>query len=278
MAGFESKKQALRLRTMEFCGVDDSVPPGLLQVLSAKYSWVEWGVLFRDDVEGTPRFPSKDWVSDLSRVNCDNESIMRLSAHLCGRKCLEVLEGNFQFVEELHKLGFSRIQFNFSKEYSVDIPMVKYTDYSQSLRRCMDDNPEIEFVIKLDDMKDKSQPFYDVISDDPPANLSVLLPIHKSEQIDAYVLPPQPSDIPCGYAGGIGPENISEVLESVKDQTENITGSKPVWISMEDSLRVAQTDRLYLDQDVLSISKCFECIQLGEFLGLPVSRSTILTI
>ena len=34
-----------------------------------RYPWVEWGVLFRDDKEGQPRFASAKWVDDLVAVN-----------------------------------------------------------------------------------------------------------------------------------------------------------------------------------------------------------------
>lgn len=46
----------LNLRYMGFCGVDDSVVnQELLHLLSLHYSWIEWGILFRPDLEGTPR-------------------------------------------------------------------------------------------------------------------------------------------------------------------------------------------------------------------------------
>jgi hypothetical protein len=47
MAAFELQKRSLNLRAMGFCGVDDTVDPSLLQLISTRYSWVEWGVLFR---------------------------------------------------------------------------------------------------------------------------------------------------------------------------------------------------------------------------------------
>lgn len=40
------------LRAMGFCGVDNSVSPEILQVLSNEYPFIEWGVLFRTDLEG----------------------------------------------------------------------------------------------------------------------------------------------------------------------------------------------------------------------------------
>jgi len=38
-------------------------------IIAQRYPWVEWGVLFRDDKEGEPRFASRKWVDDLVAVN-----------------------------------------------------------------------------------------------------------------------------------------------------------------------------------------------------------------
>ena len=50
---------------------------------SQRYPWVEWGVLFRDDKEGQPRFASAKWVDDLVAVN--RTSPMQVCACACAR-------------------------------------------------------------------------------------------------------------------------------------------------------------------------------------------------
>ena len=50
------------LERVGLCGVDDSVDPELLLLLSESYPWVEWGVLFRPGLEGQPRYPSAAWL------------------------------------------------------------------------------------------------------------------------------------------------------------------------------------------------------------------------
>jgi hypothetical protein len=45
----------MALRALGFCGVDDSTQPELLEMISARFPGVEWGVLFRPDKEGQPR-------------------------------------------------------------------------------------------------------------------------------------------------------------------------------------------------------------------------------
>ena len=118
------------LRVMGFCGADDSVNQEILETISARYPWIEWGVLFRPDKEGEPRYyllgavdsvkylkdielgryASWAWVERLAEVNAKAGSKMRLAAHLCGSRCDEVLRGDPKFVTQLQSLGFRRVQ------------------------------------------------------------------------------------------------------------------------------------------------------------------------
>jgi phosphoribosylanthranilate isomerase len=47
----------------------------------------------------------------------------------------------------------------------------------------------------------------------------------------------------CGYAGGIGPENVIEILKKIGD----VAGETPFWIDMESRVRD--------DQDRFDITK-----------------------
>jgi hypothetical protein len=109
MAGFA---QPINLRAMGFCGIDDSCSPELLLLLSAHYSWIEWGVLFRPDLEGTPRYASPAWLQTLVETNKQGGHIMRLAAHLCQSRCQEALEGDANFIASLKEMGFARVQIN----------------------------------------------------------------------------------------------------------------------------------------------------------------------
>lgn len=109
MAGFA---QPINLRAMGFCGIDDSCSPELLLLLSAHYSWIEWGVLFRPDLEGTPRYASSAWLQMLVEANKQGGHIMRLAAHLCQSRCQEALEGDGSFIAQLKEMGFARVQIN----------------------------------------------------------------------------------------------------------------------------------------------------------------------
>lgn len=165
----------------------------------------------------------------------------------------------------------------FSSARGVDMRTARLAGYAAKLRKCMDTVPGLEFILQLNS---ETRSLFSLLSSDPPPNMSVLFDESCGQGVEiSAVLPAQPVDIPCGYAGGIGPDNISRVLESIADQSNDCSGGgRPVWVDMESSLRVARSDRLVLDQDVFSIDKCFACIRMGVLFGLPVSRFTILTI
>ena len=100
---------ALNLRALGFCGADDSCEPLLLQALSLRYPYVEWGVLFRPDKEGTPRYASPACLARLAAAAAASGGAMRLAGHLCGARAQEVLRGDATFVARLRALGFARV-------------------------------------------------------------------------------------------------------------------------------------------------------------------------
>ena len=79
----------LTLRCLGFCGADDSADPASLRAISEAHEWVEWGVLFRPDKAGHPRYASAAWLRRLAKANGARR--MRLAAHLCGARVDEVL-------------------------------------------------------------------------------------------------------------------------------------------------------------------------------------------
>ena len=59
----------IQLRCVGFCGADDTVDPAELKEISDQHGWVEWGVLFRPEKAGSPRFASDEWLKRLGQAN-----------------------------------------------------------------------------------------------------------------------------------------------------------------------------------------------------------------
>lgn len=302
------KKRSLNLRVMGFCGADDSVSPEHLQLLSIHYPWIEWGVLFRPDLEGSPRYATRAWVEQLCKINKDTGASMRLAAHLCGSRCEEVvLQGDTSFLTSLSTLGFGRVQINATKANNVNVvggDGSKSVSYAQNLMTCVTNVPELEFIFQLNTetthiwnefikiaANAKAGAATGLSSGDDsgviPSNVSVLYDAScglgkLSTSYDAPLVI-NGQKIPTGYAGGIAPENVKSVLENVMAAANG----EAVWIDMESSLRakVLLEDKSNPEnnqiQDVFSMETCFKCVMIGTAhfpQTLPVSRYTIMSI
>lgn len=141
-------------------------------------------------------------------------------------------------MEELATLGFGRVQINATKANAVAVDSVKVAEYVTNLRTCMAAVPQVEWIIQRND---ETFPIWSQLSQDPPSNMSFLFDASCGLGVFSSDFQPPPSNpyIPCGYAGGIGPSNVSMVLNGVADAADG----KPVWIDMESSLREAVTDK-----------------------------------
>ena len=263
------------LRTIGYCGVDDSVAPELLQLISQKYDWVEWGVLFRTDLEGTPRYPSPAWVAKLTSLCTiaeDKTVSMRLAGHLCGNRCQEVLEGDSSFVAQLYEWGYRRVQVNATAANSVVVDQACITKYVENITKCMNEAPNMEFIIQCND---ETSSIYEQLIAKPTTNMSLLFDAScgKGVRVSTFPSPMLTPTIPRGYAGGIGPDCIVDILTSVRRTVSECPEHVTVWVDMESSLRSIVVEKNKADgtetrRDDFSITKCFECILLAEKVGL----------
>jgi len=304
MNEMQSPRGLLNLRAMGFCGADDSVNPEHMQLLSIHYPWIEWGVLFRPDLEGTPRYATWSWVNKLCKINTDTGGMMRLAGHLCGSRCQEVLDGDYAFVAELASKGFGRVQVNATVANNVTVDRDNLAQVAANLKNCIENVPDVEWIFQLND---ETRSIWDQLcalctnsSSGPksprlaalqlPEGTTSSMPINVSCLFDAscglgkLATEYQPpfsvgsQDIPCGYAGGIAPENVLDVLANV---ARAATG-RPVWIDMESSLRVTIIDKANPEgKDSFSMEKCVSCVLAGisKFpQALPVSRVSLLSV
>lgn len=101
-------------------GADDSVDPEELFEISAKYPFVEWGILFSRSKNGIlPRYPSYNWVEKLQKAKeqflLDNELDINMSAHVCGSFLKEIVTGKPNMFNEVpvnFNYLFQRLQLN----------------------------------------------------------------------------------------------------------------------------------------------------------------------
>lgn len=233
----------MNLKRVTITGADDSVDPMDLVKLSEEFPFVEWGILFGRG-QGTSRFPSTEWLYRLATVFPKS---MKLSAHLCGRWVRDfVLNSNFSWSREYRSFSsiFQRVQLNFHSQYH---------------------RQDINFPFLLEEMA-RGWSFIlqrDGVNDEAARILSyrgLCVPLFDTSG-GAGVLPGQwPAAWPkvyCGYAGGLGPENILEQLEKIG----SAAGNQPFWVDMERRVRSEDDSQFDLEKVRSVLSQVAEFVK-----------------
>jgi hypothetical protein len=251
-----------QLRALGLCGADDSVHPHHLVVLANAFPLVEFGVLFRPDKEGQPRYATTAWVQRLAQaVTASNSpNRLKLAAHLCGSRVNEVLSGETAFLTQLCQWGFGRVQINATAVNGVDTSAL--AESVPHLLQAMRNFPQLEFILqKNDETRLLWQGFLDSKGETTllPTNMSMLVDESKGTGVAAESWPSPSPDYEIGYAGGIGPDNIESVLREVV----KVAQGRKFWIDMESSLRSTKNG-----QDVFDLDKCYGVIEATCELGL----------
>jgi len=192
---------------LTFTGIDDNTDLDRVAELSAQYP-IEWGFLFSPSQQGKePRYPAVATLEKFRRIDASK------SAHLCGGYSKSVMKGELLNID---LTGFSRVQVNSRNPDPAAI-------YRFSSERG---------IIAIMQNRDLTFP------DDE--GVAVLFDCSGGFGKLPEQWPKHPGGRLVGYAGGISPDNIEEVIASVDS-------SGPYWLDMETGIR---TD------DLLDLDKC----------------------
>lgn len=224
----------MKLLTLTLTGADDKVNPVELAKLSQEYPFIEWAILLSDQREGTLRYPSKEWRTEFYKASPDSNK----AAHLCGKEVLaRLVAQDSELVTELKE--YKRIQLNFnatrldeSELYELErcVKSGIYAHKSGVLTKFITQHNEANAYItpRFCEIEGHSLTIHQVLFDASGG-------LGKSP--DAW--PPALQYKLCGYAGGLGPDNIASELhkiETVIGKPFN-TNNPEMWIDMESKLR-----------------------------------------
>lgn len=226
----------MRLQYCAITGADDAVQIKDLAAMEKEFPFVEWAILWMPDRAGTDRFPTLDWIQKFKAECPDSHA----SLHLCGQALLDFAEG--KDVEAMK--GFKRIQLN-----------LKFANAGEKvdLRQLVAQvkaHPDVQFILQYtEDKKDTLLPLFK----DAP-NHALLFDASAGAGIspDKWSAP-----VPghyCGYAGGLGPENIAENLKMI----EKVTPADYItWVDMESKVRTNDKFDLAKVRTVLETAKSY---------------------
>jgi len=224
----------MRLRKVTITGADDSIQPVELFVLKQKYPFVEWALLLSSKSQGFPRFPSGGWLHDLnsiikyppSRIPPPLSTKLELSGHFCGKLVSNFVRGKLPDESEMEPWifdMFQRIQINFH-----GIPQTPTPEFYQDLPTQLKNSGK-QYIFQADGVNETL--FWGMLRRNVDA-----VPLFDLSH-GGGVLPedwPKPfPNVMCGYAGGLGPNNLQQQLEKISA----LVGDHPIWIDMETNVR-----------------------------------------
>jgi hypothetical protein len=203
--------------TLQICtltGVDESVSIRDLREISEQYPFIEWGVLYSHSTSGVPRYPSLAWIKKFITA----VPSIKKALHICGQEAVdEFFDLNKKTA--LH-FEFDRIQIN--KSYLEE----KY--FPSTIRTAVSRNRPTEIIFQF---TEKDQGLKDILQG--VGNPSFLY----DESRGAGIIPQEWKTplygFKCGYAGGLGPENLEILLPLI----ERASLSNNYWIDVETKLR-----------------------------------------
>lgn len=219
-------------------GADDSIDPEALGLLTKKYPFVEWGVLFSASRQGNPRYPSKAWIGKLATISSRPDN---LCAHLCGQWVRDlVLDGNWSWWDSYGPLPgiFKRIQLNFHGQYHKAGGL-----FPRRLRQLGERH---QFILQHDGVNDET-----ILKLGGELNVFPLF----DRSGGAGVLPaawPKPIWKYQGYAGGLSPDNIEDELRRILDAA----GESHIWIDVETRVRSEDDSQFDLGKVELFLKRC----------------------
>lgn len=226
-------------------GVDNYVSPFALIRLSEEFPFVEWGILRSASRGGEYRYPTNSWVIGLHACVRDVAKTPkpRFSFHLCGQIARETMQGDTCHLTDTawDKWWMGRIQINgyVPGQY-------------EGLAKLASSMPNKEFILQC-----RSEADLPKCADDAtkiPGSV-VLFDPSGGRGISATVLPPTPPGCHLGFAGGIGPDNVLDVIKAIGDR-------EPYWIDMESGVR--DKDRFNVDKVRSVLEQVATLIQRGE--------------
>jgi hypothetical protein len=226
--GFSDGK-FMKITTITVTGADDSVCMEDIAKISEIYPLVEFGILLSRKRQGSCRFPSREWLKSLKSL----PENVRFSGHICGEWVREIFSGKWPVMEFEELLGidfFSRF-----KRWQLNTHGVEH-DWNSHFLKFLSQIPGT-VIFQYDG---QNRYVLNAAKALGISNIAALFDLsHGSGSLpDAW--PKKLDGIPCGYAGGLSPENVSRECHLIS----LVTADSEIWIDAETKLR-SDDDRYF---------------------------------
>jgi phosphoribosylanthranilate isomerase len=211
-------------------GIDEKTD---LKFLSSNFNYsskVEFAILLSAKPDGRNRYPSLDWIREAIKTD------LKFAVHLCGGDARKnALNGEYNDI--LKSKNVDRIQVNGKVSIEELKTFCNMLYNSIIITQDCPSNKELANIPYSPHMPNNRHILIDGSGGNGIVRENWDLPSHLSQ-----------CSLPIGFAGGLGPDNLSEILPKIK---ANKLYHSP-WVDMETKLRD--------ENDWFDISKALNCI------------------
>lgn len=217
-------------------GVDDQTDLAALAVLSERFPLVEWGFLYSPKRQGNGgRYPS---VETLNRAFQALPRHVRVALHICGAGVPGLLDAEpvvTALVQAVADRG-GRVQLNFNqKRDNINL---------DALCALLGRFPGLKIITQHNE---SNESVWKACCGEP--NYHVLFDASGGQGIECSAWPAPFHGFHCGFAGGLGPDNLAKELPRIREAARG----NPYWIDMEGKLRSAD--------DVFDLARAETCLR-----------------
>lgn len=224
-------------------GVDEATDPARLAGLSSEFPLVEWGFLYSPTRQGQPgRYPS---VDTLLRAFRELPSHVRVALHVCGQGVPNLIGGEPDITELVRAAGArgGRIQLNFNQQRD-QLDLARMGAW-------LDEHDGIAVITQHNAANAAVHGAFLA-----HGNHAVLFDASGGQGRSPEAWPEPLPGTSCGYAGGLGPDNLRQELDLISA----VAGGRVIWIDMEGKLRTPDTSRCHGVTDWFDLSLCEACL------------------
>lgn len=243
----------LSLSHCTLTGADDRVALSDLAELSNRFPVVEWGFLYSPERQGTPgRYPA---VNKLREALNELPSGVRCALHVCGQGVSDLLAGEatVTLLAIYVAARGGRLQLNFNQRRKpINLDRLSYF---------IERYPNLQVITQYNEA---NQPVAEALR--AHRNHAVLFDKSGGQGLLPDHWPSPLPDTSCGYAGGLGPDNIDVQLESIA----RVADDRPFWIDMEGQLRVKDS----ADVDWFDLGRCRKVLEIVTNRTLIEARAS----
>ena len=222
-----------------FVGVDETADVERLKEIRSHYFTVEWGLwLAGERPDRAAGFPGIEWI-------CKLPSGLNLSAQLWGKSAVDFLRGDdTELMTDYGQVWslFRRIQIN-----STDgIDQVDLSGFSRLVAK----NADKQIILRV---RDRNLEVADALVAQG-ISCSTLFDESEAQEPAQKKWPKGLKRFAgCGYAGGLGPDNIYKQLTPILNAAQS---AERWWVEIDASLRAKEHD-----QEVFSLASCKRTIR-----------------